>query len=148
MCVPYFYSQDLLVAASLNGGNVLSAFVHLIQSWQSALVDGSAAPSIDHLWSRLIALALQSPPMSTNHFSAALFGERHDPSMSAFVTNIRSINISQLTNIGTVFRSICHWIIENLFQMLGKAAANIESVIGAGSALMRNPVLQLSLIHI
>ena len=65
--------------------------------------------------------------------------------MSAFVTNIRSINISQLTNIGTVFRSICHWIIENLFQMLGKAAANIESVIGAGSALMRNPVLQQEL---
>jgi sedoheptulokinase len=139
MRVPYFESKDLLVAASLNGGNVLSAFVHLISSWQSSLNDSSS--SIDLLWTRLIELGLQSTSTIDN-FSPALFGERHDPSMSASITNIRSINISQFDNIGSVFHSICQWIIKNLFEMLGKDSSTIKGVIGAGSALMRNEVLQ------
>lgn len=141
MRVPYFGSKDLLVAASLNGGNVLSAFVQMIHSWQSSLINTSL--SLDDLWSRLIELALQSSSSPTlEHFSAALFGERHDPSMSAFLTNIRSIHLSQLNDIGLVFRSICQWLIKNVFEMLGNDASTMISVIGTGSALMRNDVLQ------
>jgi sedoheptulokinase len=141
--VPYFQSKDLLVAASLNGGNILSAFVQLIYSWELSLNNLSSL-SHDHLWSRLIELGLQSLSSSTTieHFSAALFGERHDTSMSASITNIRSINLIQLNDIGLVFRSICQWIIKNLFEMLGKNALLMKSVIGTGSALMRNGVLQ------
>ena len=146
MRVPYFRSKDLLVAASLNGGNVLSAFVQLISSWQSSLTNSSSS-SLDHLWSRLIELGLQSSTSPTlDHFSAALFGERHDPTMSAFVSNIRSMHLSQLNDIGLVFRSICHWLIENAFEMLGKdAVSTMTSVIGTGSALTRNEVLQKEL---
>lgn len=140
MRVPYFESKDLLVAASLNGGNVLSAFVYLVYSWQSSLNNNSAL-SLDTLWSRLIELGLQSPSNMEN-FSAALFGERHDHSMSASITNIRSINMSQLNDIGSVFRSICHWIIKNLFEMLGRYSLTLEGIIGTGSALMKNHVLQ------
>jgi len=143
MRVPYFKSKDLLVAASLNGGNILSAFVQLIYSWQLSLNNLSSL-SIDNLWSRLIELALQSSS-TIEHFSFALFGERHDPSMSASITNIRSINLSQLNDIGSVFRSICQWIIKNLFEMLGKDSLTMKSVIGTGSALMRNEVLQQEL---
>lgn len=139
MRVPYFKSKDLLVAASLNGGNVLSAFVHLIHSWQSSLNNSS---SIDTLWSRLIELGLQSSSSTIENLSAALFGERHNPSMSASITNIRSINLSQLNDIGSVFRSICQWIIKNLFEMLGKTSLEMKNVLGTGSALMRNEVLQ------
>jgi sedoheptulokinase len=139
--VPYFQSKDLLVAASLNGGNILSAFVQLIYSWQLSLNNISSL-SPDNLWSRLIELGLQSSSVTIEHFSAALFGERHDPSMSASITNIRSINLAQLNDIGLVFRTICQWIIKNLFEMLGKDALIIKSVIGTGSALMRNGVLQ------
>ncbi|CAF1504830.1 unnamed protein product [Rotaria sp. Silwood1] len=141
--VPYFESKDLLVAASLNGGNILSAFVHLIHSWQISLNNNSSL-SFDFLWSRLIELGLQSSSTIEN-FSAALFGERHDPSMAASITNIRSINMSQLNDIGSVFRSICQWIIKNLFEMLGKDSLIMECVIGTGSALMRNEVLQREL---
>ena len=88
MRVPYFESKDLLVAASLNGGNILSAFVQLIYSWETSLHQNSSI-SIDTLWSRLIELGLQSSSVIEN-LSAALFGERHDPSMSASITNIRS----------------------------------------------------------
>jgi len=143
MRVPYFQSKDLLVAASLNGGNVLSAFVRLIYSWQTSLNTESPI-TIDQIWSRLIQLALQSSSTTTTleHFSAALFGERHDPSLSAFITNIRSMNLFQLNDIGLVFRSICHWIIHNLFEMLGENTSQIEGIIGTGSALMRNQILQ------
>lgn len=145
MRVPYFGSKDLLVAASLNGGNVLSAFVQMIYSWQSSLTNSSPL-SMDHLWARLIELALQSSTSPTlEHFSAALFGERHDPSMSAFLTHIRSIHLSQLNDIGLVFRSICQWLIKNVFEMLGNDASTMTSVIGTGSALMRNDVLQKEL---
>ena len=143
--IPYFQSKDLLVAASLNGGNILSAFVHLIHSWQVSLNNLSSL-SLDHIWSRLIELALQSSSSSTlEHFSAALFGERHDPSLAASITNIRSINLSQLNDIGLVFRSICQWIIKNLFEMLGENTLDMKGVIGTGSALMRNEVLQQEL---
>lgn len=143
MRVPYFESKDLLVAASLNGGNVLSAFVHLIYSWQTSLNDTSKL-TIDNFWSRLIELGLQSPSTIEN-FSAALFGERHDPSMSASISNIRSNNMFLLNDIGSVFRSICRWIIKNLFEMLGDDSLAIQGVIGTGSALMRNDVLQREL---
>jgi sedoheptulokinase len=143
MRVPYFQSKDLLVAASLNGGNILSVFVQLIYSWQLSLNNISSL-SMEILWSRLIELGLQSTS-TIEHFSAALFGERHDPSMSASITNIRSINLPQLNDIGSVFRSICQWIINNLFEMLGKDSLAMKSVIGTGSALMRNGVLQREL---
>jgi len=143
MRVPYFESKDLLVAASLNGGNILSAFVHLIYSWQLSLNNISSL-SIDNLWSRLIELGLQSSS-TIEYFSAALFGERHDPSMSASIINIRSINLSQLNDIGSVFRSICQWLIKNLFDMLGNDSLMMNGIIGTGSALMRNGVLQREL---
>ena len=143
MCVPYFESKDLLVAASLNGGNILSAFVHLIHSWELSLNKNSSL-SLDILWSRLIELGLQSSGIIEN-FSAALFGERHDPSMSASLTNIRSMNMSQMNDIGSVFRSICQWIIKNLFEMLGKDSQTIKGIIGTGSALLRNSLLQQEL---
>ncbi|CAF0908290.1 unnamed protein product [Adineta ricciae] len=141
MRVPYFQSKDLLVAASLNGGNVLSAFVHLVHSWNSSINSDSSSLSLDTLWSRLIQRGLESNSIIEN-ISAALFGERHDPSMSASLTNIRSIHMSQLNDVGSVFRSICHWIIKNLFEMLGNDSSTINGIIGTGSALMRNGVLQ------
>ncbi|CAF0939082.1 unnamed protein product [Adineta steineri] len=145
MRVPYFQSKDLLVAASLNGGNILSAFVHLINSWQLSLNNNNnSSLSLDILWSRLIELGLQSTSTIEN-LSAALFGERHDPSMSASITNIRSINMSQLNDIGSVFRSVCQWIIKNLFEMLGEDSLKMKGIIGTGSALMRNGVLQQEL---
>ena len=141
LCVPYFHSQELLVAASLNGGNVLSAFVHLVHSWQVSLAD-SPSPSLDPLWSRLIELARRSTSTPLEHFSAALFGERHDPSMCAEVRHLRSSNVAQLSDLGCVFRSICRWIIVNLFAMLGDDVRLLKGLIGTGSALMRNAVLQ------
>ncbi|CAF3135602.1 unnamed protein product [Rotaria socialis] len=143
MRVPYFDSKDLLVAASLNGGNILSAFVQLIHSWHVSLYNVSSL-SLDSLWSRLIELGLHSSSTIEN-FSAALFGERHDPSMAASITNIRSMNMAQLNDIGVVFRSMCRWIIKNLFEMLGRESLTMECVIGTGSALMRNDVLQREL---
>jgi sedoheptulokinase len=146
MRVPYFSTNDLLVAASLNGGNVLSAFVGMVHSWQNALVPtASMNLTIDAVWTRLIELALGSPPIICDHFSAALFGERHDPSMSAGIDQLRSIHMTQFHQIGSLFRSICRWIVQNLFDMLGDSTSSMTSVIGTGSALSRNIVLQTEL---
>ena len=88
MRVAHFQSKDLVVAASLNSGNVLAAFVRLIHSWQASLTNDTSSLPLERLWTRLLKPGLQS--ISTiEHFSAALFGERHDPPMSAPILNVR-----------------------------------------------------------
>lgn len=142
MRIPYFSSKDLIVAASLNGGNVLSSFVQLVHQWMISINEPSTVLSIDSLWTRLIELGLEAPSIDQEHFSAALFGERHDPNMCARVVNINMLNLTQFNNVGTIFRSICRWIVENLFRMLAEHSTSIHTIVGCGSALMRNIILQ------
>lgn len=49
---PYFYSQYLAVAASLNGGNALAAFVKALQQWTLEL--GFSIPQCKQSLSQLI----------------------------------------------------------------------------------------------
>ncbi|CAH0400984.1 unnamed protein product [Chilo suppressalis] len=137
--LPYFNNNYLVVAASLNGGNVLATFVKMLQQWM--LEFGFPIPQ-SKVWEKLISLGLAAPaPTSSMKISPYLLGERHMPSAKVAVENIDLSNIQ----LGHVFRSLCDSLIENLHQMMPKEVllnAKIKRIVGNGSGLSRNAVLQ------
>lgn len=136
--LPYFSNTYLVVAASLNGGNVLATFVKMLQQWM--LEFGFPIPQ-SKVWEKLIALGTDAKETSTMKINPHLLGERHAPIAKASVDNIDLSNI----HLGSVFRSLCDSLIENLHNMMPKDIllnANIKRIVGNGSGLSRNAVLQ------
>lgn len=141
--LPYFNNDYLVVAASLNGGNVLATFVKMLQQWM--LEFGFPVPQ-SKVFEKLIALGLAAPPPTDMKISPHLLGERHIPTAKASVENIDLSNIQ----LGNVFRSLCDSIIENIHSMMPKTIllnANIKRIVGNGSGLSRNAVLQRAVEH-
>nr|CAD7585988.1 unnamed protein product [Timema genevievae] len=121
---PYFNDRYLAVAASLNGGNALATFV----------------------WERVLALAEGKSANSSLQVIPTLLGERHAPEQNATVTNIDPGNLG----LGQVFRALCSGVIHNLHSMMPREILldnNIERIVGIGSALTRNKVLQQEVEH-
>ncbi|XP_059048689.1 sedoheptulokinase-like [Achroia grisella] len=140
--LPYFKNKYLVVAASLNGGNVLATFVKMLQQWM--LEFGFPIPQ-SKVWEKLIALGLEAPE-STMTINPQLLGERNFPLAKASVENIDLSNI----NLGQVFRSLCDSLVANLHFMMPKEIlrkANINRIVGNGSGLSRNAVLQKAVEH-
>ncbi|XP_026321302.1 sedoheptulokinase-like isoform X2 [Hyposmocoma kahamanoa] len=141
--LPYFNNTYLVVAASLNGGNVLATFVKMLQQWMLDL--GCPIPQ-SKVWEKLISLGLAAPTTSPMKIKPHLLGERHDPTAKASVENIDLSNIQ----LGPVFKSLCDSLIENLHFMMPKEilrSANIKRIVGNGSGLSRNVVLQRAVEH-
>lgn len=135
---PYFDGQYLAVATSLNGGNALATFVKMLQQWTLEL--GFNVPQ-STVWSRLLELGASSSADSTLCVVPTLLGERHAPQQNASISNIDPGNLS----LGLVFKAICQGIIHNLHSMMPREMlikANISRILGIGSALTRNEVLQ------
>lgn len=141
--LPYFNNTYLAVAASLNGGNVLATFVKMLQQWMLEL--GFPIPQ-SKVWEKLIALGLDAPEGTNMKISPLLLGERHAPTTKASVENIDLSNIQ----LGHVFRSLCDSLIDNIHNMMPKEIllnANIKRIVGNGSGLSRNAVLQRAVEH-
>lgn len=141
--LPYFDNTYLVVAASLNGGNVLATFVKMLQQWMLEL--GFPTPQAK-VWEKLISLGLEAQTTSTMKIIPHLLGERHSPTAKASVDNIDLSNIQ----LGSVFRSLCDSLIENLHTMMPKDIlrnAQIKRIVGNGSGLSRNAVLQRAVEH-
>lgn len=142
--LPYFNNTYLVVAASLNGGNVLATFVKMLQQWM--LEFGCPVPQ-SKVWEKLITLGLNVE--SDTHLmdiNPHLLGERHSPTSKASVENIDLSNI----HMGHVFKSLCNSIIQNLHSMMSKEIllkAKIKRIVGNGSGLSRNVVLQKAVDH-
>ncbi|KFP01899.1 Sedoheptulokinase, partial [Calypte anna] len=134
---PYFSGDYLAVAASLNGGNVLAAFVDMVAQWTEELglhVQESA------IYTKIISAALaQNDSKLSVH--PTVFGERHSPEQLASVTNIAVSDLS----LGHITRALCRGVVENLCSMLPVPRlqeSGIRRVLGSGSALARNQVLR------
>lgn len=142
--LPYFNNTYLVVAASLNGGNVLATFVKMLQQWM--LEFGFPIPQAK-VWEKLIGLGLNvKDEQSIMNVNPLLLGERHAPTTKATVENIDLSNIQ----LGQVFRSLCNSIIQNLHSMMPKDVllkANVKRIVGNGSGLSRNAVLQKAVEH-
>ncbi|XP_067866874.1 sedoheptulokinase isoform X2 [Heterodontus francisci] len=134
---PYLDGIHLAVAASLNGGNVLSSFIGMLQQWTQEL--GLEVPE-STIYSRSIHAALNIA-CTDLAVQATIFGERHSPDQLASVTNISPSNLS----LGHVTRALCCGIVENLHSMLPcerLIESGVQRIMGSGSALTRNEVLK------
>lgn len=138
---PYFDGRYLAVAASLNGGNVLAAFVRVLQQWTHELGDGVPETTI---WSRLLACAAaveQSPTDDQIRVDPTLFGERHRPGARASVHGIGP----QGVGLGGAMHALCRGLLQNLHSMMPRdvlVKAGVTRIVGTGKALTRNPALQ------
>ncbi|XP_063221563.1 sedoheptulokinase-like isoform X2 [Bacillus rossius redtenbacheri] len=140
---PYFRDSYLAVGASLNGGNALATFVRTLQQWTHEL--GFNVPQAK-VWECVMALAENDAAVSTLRVVPTLLGERHSPEQNATVSNIDPGNLG----LGQVFRALCRGLIQNLHSMMPREmllAAHIEHIVGIGSALTRNKVLQKEVQH-
>lgn len=134
---PYFDKTYLAVAASLNGGNVLATFVHMVVQWMADL--GLQAEEAT-VYSCMIQAAAQQKDTCLT-INPTVLGERHLPDQLASVTRISSSDLS----LGHVTRALCRGIIQNLHSMLPFQQLKewgVERVIGSGNALSRNEVLK------
>ena len=143
--VPYFGGCDILVAAALNGGNVIAKFVELLDSWSREL--GGSGFEKESVYERLIYSGMRC--LDTDlRISPVLFGERHNPDMKATVCNIGAGNLS----LGCVSSALCRGVVENLATMMSPDTVRSRGVlrlIGCGSVLERNKLIQehLSLVY-
>uniref|UniRef100_A0A1B6GLB0 Sedoheptulokinase n=1 Tax=Cuerna arida TaxID=1464854 RepID=A0A1B6GLB0_9HEMI len=135
---PYFEGKYLAVATALNGGNALATFVQMLQQWTLDL--GFNMPQ-SAVWTKLLDLGSTPGAESTLCVVPTLLGERHSPQQNASISNIDPGSL----HLGQVFKAICRGIVENLHSMMPREMllkANISRILGIGSALMRNQVLQ------
>lgn len=143
---PYFKNRLLLVAASLNGGNVLANFVQMIQSWNSELFESELKneESKDKIWTKLISAGEEFSKKNKSNTlicKPTLFGERHAKETYASWFNMKADN----TSVGQVFFSICTGLVANLKEMfpaeLLRNELNIKRIVGTGTALIKNPII-------
>lgn len=134
---PFFDTEFLAVAASLNGGNVLSGFVQMVKAWTIEL--GSPV-SEAKIWDTVVTQGRQNPVASLR-IQPTISGERYQPDLTAAVTEITARNLG----LGSVFHSLCEGLVENLCKMLPKdllLSNGVNRIVGSGTALMKNEVLQ------
>ena len=143
---PYFGNTYVVVAASLNGGNCLAAFVKMIQEW---VVDLGLSINQEKIWEKTIKLGMASqlPVTSTNgsdnkemKIKPTLFGERHEPDLKGSILGLAPNNLA----LGQVVRALCHGLAQNLAEMMSPemlVSSGMTKIIGSGACLCRNPVL-------
>ncbi|XP_015787085.1 sedoheptulokinase [Tetranychus urticae] len=146
LLIPYVKDNFIVAAASLNGGNVLEAFVGFIQNYLEDLT-GSEFPK-ERIWKRLnestgTADFNNNPDSSSIKFIPTLYGERYDPQLRSSLLNIPP----DLTP-HSLFNAICYGLIENIFTMIPVkwlTSLPINEIQATGGALLRNPILKNSL---
>ncbi|XP_072044100.1 sedoheptulokinase-like [Amphiura filiformis] len=134
---PFFEGRYLKVAAALNGGNAIAAFIDMLHEWMSAL---GCHVTKDSMYDKAISAAMQVGKTDLV-INPTLLGERHQPDLRASVSNIMTNNVS----LGHVMRAMCCGVITNLHNMLPRESLvedGVTRIVGCGSALVRNKILQ------
>ncbi|XP_027196167.2 sedoheptulokinase-like [Dermatophagoides pteronyssinus] len=153
---PFKNNEYLLVAPSLNGGNVLQSFMGFIQSTVKCLTNNDLTRA--EIWEKLFH---QFPTEFSNNdqsdeenfisIKPTLFGERHDLN-SVFTVNISGGKQPSLFNI---INCLCFELIQNVFNMMPNVSETIQNnfkqkiqtkLICTGSVIANNPILQRSLL--
>lgn len=124
----------------LTGGNIFAAFVKMLTSWSKDLGLSDNLPSTEEIYQRVLDCADKKNSTSLN-IVPTLWGERHIPDQRGQVSNITSDNSS----LGDVGLALCRGIVENIQEMMSReflCLHGVQRIVGTGSALMRNQVLQ------
>ena len=115
--VPYFSGDHLLVAASLNGGNVMSTFVDMLQGWMKDLGVNLGERGVENfkrdIYDKLMEAALGKldTPLKVD---PRLRGERHAPGERGSVWGIQPGYLS-LRDVGS---AMARGLVENLHRMM------------------------------
>ena len=116
MEVPYFGKDKLIVAASLTGANAFTSLVETFQGWLEELgVTKDSLPPDSNLYARLIHLAEEKLDTSLG-ICVTLRGERHEPTLTGSVYNMKHGNLS----LGDITSAMLRGIMENLQTMMPK----------------------------
>ena len=78
------------MAASLNGGNALAAFVRMIQLWCVEL--GCSVPQ-EKIWNTALTAGIRETEVPSLVTSPTILGERHNPDEKGSVTNINQVRM-------------------------------------------------------
>lgn len=117
MELPFFNDRNILVAASLNGGNVLSKVVDLLERWSSEM-GMQQVPIRDELYRLLIEKAeefeAQCSGVCALSITPTVFGERHTPTVKGLVGGIGP----DVPGLGQVFSATCRGLAVNLLAMM------------------------------
>ena len=92
------------------------------------------------IWQVLQDMGQQDCGATDLNIIPMIYGERHNPSQKASVTNITPLN----TNLGSVYRALCQGIITNLHTMMSHnflLAAGVKRIVGSGTAIIKNSIL-------
>lgn len=111
----------------------------MLQGWINELGISTSSNKED-LYCNILQCALLKDSTSLE-IRPTVWGERHDTALTGQVSQITDNNIS----LGDVTLSLCQGIIRNLHSMLPSdklASCGVVSIIGTGSALTKNPILQ------
>ena len=112
----------------------------MLMSWMKDLGINNSLPSTDKLYQQILDCADKKGSTSLKVIPT-LWGERHTPDKRGQVSNLTSDNIS----LGDVSLALCQGLVENLQGMMSKEflqSHGIQRIVGTGSALMKNQVLQ------
>ena len=150
---PFSETHVAVVAASLNGGNVLNQLAKMFQEIRSAF---GRRVDLETTWSVLLkessrqeeataaetaaAAAAASPADAMLKVKPTLYGERHDPGATASISGITASNLS----MGSLMRATCRGIIDNLLEMMPLSllkANGVQRVIASGGVFEKNPVM-------
>lgn len=126
----------LCVAASLNGGNILSHLVATLGSWLEDL--GAPLPE-SKIWERL--LSPQSTDSPSIRVNPQLFGERYDPDLTGSVLDLTPA----IPSLDMTFRATCAGLLENLTTTLPIKILqdqSIASIVCCGKVINHNVVLR------
>ncbi|XP_033112133.1 sedoheptulokinase-like [Anneissia japonica] len=137
---PFFKGTYLTVAASLNGGNVLTATVKMFQQMMQALNIPEEFIQEESIFDMLLEKG-KCITETDLVIKPTIHGERHAPNAKGSVTNITPFNM----DVGHLSKALCRGLIENLLEMLPReilCTAGVERIVGCGSALLRNKMLQ------
>lgn len=131
-----FPGRYLCVAASLNGGNILSHLVATLGSWLEDL--GTPLPE-SKIWERLLSPQTSGSP--SIRVKPQLFGERHDPELTGSVLDLTPV----IPSLDMTFRATCAGLLENLITTLPIKILkdqSVSSIVCCGKVINHNIVLR------
>lgn len=109
-------------------------------SWMKDLGVNDSLPSTDEIYQRILYYAEKKGSTSLK-VDPTFWGERRFPDQLGQVTNVTPENIS----LGDIGVALSRGLVENVQKMMSREFLQlhgVQRIVGTGSALMRNQVLQ------
>jgi sugar (pentulose or hexulose) kinase len=107
------FGRELIVAPSLNGGNVLTFLVKTLENWTEEL---GGKVTEEEIWKKIIPLANAGnwSDFPDPTVKPTLFGERFDTALKASFGNLSLVNC----DLGSVVRGVLKGVVDNVATML------------------------------